>query len=117
MIDIMRKTYLAGLGLASLTGEKIEEIVEELVKKGEIAEQDRKKLVEELIAKGKEQREQITESVRDAVQRIVYELRIPRRDQYDDLLRRIEELEKAVTPARKAKDVPSTEDPGDVQKA
>ncbi len=105
MIDLIKKTYLAGLGLASLTGEKIEELVEELVKKGEIAEKDRKKLVEELIAKGREQREQLSESVKDTVQKVVYELKIPRRDQYEALLKRIEELEKAAKPkaAPKAK--------------
>lgn len=98
MIDLLRRTYLAGLGLASLTGEKIEEIVEDLVKKGEVAEKDRKKLVEELIAKGREQREQLTESVKDTVQKVVYELKIPRRDQYEELLKRIEDLEKAAKP-------------------
>ncbi len=98
MIDFMKKTYLAGLGLATLTGEKIEEIVEELVKKGEVAETDRKKLVEELMAKGREQREQLTESVKDTVQKVVYELKVPRRDQYEELLARIEKLEKAAKP-------------------
>ena len=105
MIDIIKKTYLAGLGLASLTGEKIEEIVEELIKKGEVAEKDRKKIIDELISKGREQREQLSESVKDTVQKVVYELKIPRRDQYEALLKRIEELENAAKPkaAPKAK--------------
>jgi len=94
MIDLFKKTYLAGLGLATMTGDKIEEIVEELIKKGEVAEKDRKELVEELIAKGKEQRDQLSKSITDSVNKVVYELKIPRREQYEDLLKRVEELEK-----------------------
>ncbi|MFH1964108.1 MAG: polyhydroxyalkanoate synthesis regulator [Acidobacteriota bacterium] len=116
MIDIIKKTYLAGLGLASLTGEKIEEIVEELIKKGEVAEKDRKKIIEELIAKGREQREQLSESVKETVQKVVYELKIPRRDQYEDLLKRMEKLEKMVKPEKKVKNAPPTKDPEGVQK-
>lgn len=104
MIDVFKKTYLAGLGLATMTGEKIEEIVEELVKKGEVAEKDRKELVDELIAKGREQREQLSESVKESVSKVVYELKIPRREQYEDLLKRVEELEKKA--ASKPKSTP-----------
>lgn len=117
MIDFARKTYLAGLGLASLTGDKIEEIVEELVKKGEVAEKDRKKLVEELVAKGREQREQLSTSVRESVQKVIYELKIPRREQYEELLRRVNELEKKVNLEQKAAHDSPTEDPGEVPKA
>jgi len=117
MMDFVKKTYLAGLGLASLTGEKIEEIVEELVKKGEVAEQDRKKLIEELIAKGREQREQLSETVKDSVQKVVNELKVPRRDQYEELLKRVEELEKMVNPEKRAENDSPAEDPGDIPKA
>ena len=41
MLDLLRKTYLAGLGLTTLTREKMEELVDELVKRGEVAEKDR----------------------------------------------------------------------------
>lgn len=101
MVDFIRKTYLAGLGLASLTGDRIEEIVEDLVKKGEVAEKDRKKMIDELITKGKEQREQLSATIKENVNKVVHELNIPRRDQYDELLKRVENLEKKAAPAKK----------------
>lgn len=43
----LKKLVLAGIGAVSLTKEKVEELVDELVKRGEVAEADRAKFVKE----------------------------------------------------------------------
>lgn len=50
--SIIKKFLLGGIGLASLTGEKLEELINELVKRGELAEDQRAKFIKELMAKG-----------------------------------------------------------------
>lgn len=49
MLEILEKMILAGAGFASLTKEKIEEIVETLIKKGQIQAKDKNVLVKRLL--------------------------------------------------------------------
>ncbi len=99
MTDLLRKTYLLGLGLASLTKEKVEEVVDELVQKGEVAEKDRGDILSDLWARAREEQHRLTETVRDNVKSIVSDMRMPSRAQYDALLKRVEDLEARLTAA------------------
>jgi len=94
MLDLMKRTYLLGLGLASLTRERVETLVDELVKKGEIAEKDRPHLIQDLLERAREEQKKMSSSVRDTVQRVIGELGVPTRDKFEELIRRVEELER-----------------------
>jgi polyhydroxyalkanoate synthesis regulator phasin len=47
-MSVIKNIVYLGIGMASLTREKIEEAVEELVKRGEVASGDRGKAIDEL---------------------------------------------------------------------
>ncbi len=49
MKDLLKKSMLAGLGLVVVSKDKIEESIRELIEKGNISEQEGKKLVQEMI--------------------------------------------------------------------
>lgn len=49
--ELIKKMLLAGVGLASLSQEKAEALVNELVKRGEVAEDERAKFIKTLITK------------------------------------------------------------------
>lgn len=49
--SVIKKFLLGGIGLASLTHEKLEEIVNELIKRGELAEDQRARFIKELMEK------------------------------------------------------------------
>ena len=98
MFDILKKTYLAGLGLALLTKEKTEELVDDLIAKGEVAEKDRSKVTEDLLKRAKEEQQHLTQAVRDNVSKIVGDMRFPGKSHWEDLNRRVEELEKRIMP-------------------
>lgn len=93
MLDILKKTYLAGLGLATLTREKVEEIVDELVKRGEVAENDRSHVVQDLLDRARDEQKKLSSSIHDTVQKVIGELGVPTRKEYRDLLNRVEALE------------------------
>jgi polyhydroxyalkanoate synthesis regulator phasin len=95
MFRLLKKGYLVGLGLASLTREKIEEVVDELVRRGELAEKDRPGMIEDLMARMKEEQRKVTSSVRENAQKVITEMGVPSRQEYEELLRRIDQLEKA----------------------
>ena len=96
MLDLIKKTYLLGLGLATVTREKLEEIVDELVKRGEIAEKDRTHVLQDLMERAKEQQQRLTNMTRDTVQRIIQEFALPSGTQFRQLEQRVEALEKEV---------------------
>ncbi len=93
MLEILRKGYLIGIGLASLTREKVEEVVDELVRRGEVAEKDRPRIVEDLVTRMRDEQKRLSNTVRETVQRVVGEMGVPTRQQLDELRQRLEKLE------------------------
>jgi len=93
MLDFIRKTYLFGLGLTTVTKERIEEIVDDLVSRGEVAEKDRPHVMEDLLKRAREEQQKFSASVKETVRNAIGELGIPSRKSFDDLARRVEELE------------------------
>jgi polyhydroxyalkanoate synthesis regulator phasin len=49
MLDYIRKMTLAGAGLAIITAEKIQEMMDDLVKKGEMTEKEAREAVNEFV--------------------------------------------------------------------
>ena len=93
MLDLLKKTYLVGLGFASLTREKVDEVVDDLVKKGEVAEKDRKQVFEDLMARAKDEQQKFSQSVKDAVRKVMREIGGPSKQAFEDLVKRVEDLE------------------------
>ena len=104
MFELLKKGYLIGLGLASLTREKVEEVVDELVRRGEIAEKDRPGAIEELIARAKEEQKKLTNTVKEGAQKVIAETGIPTRQQFEELIKRLDKLEHAVHSRKKSGD-------------
>ncbi len=96
MLELMKKALLISAGLASLTAEKFDQVVEEIVKKGEMSESQGKEFLrdlKEISAKAKkEMGEKIEKRVHDALRR----LNLPTKKDVEELKARIEELEKAL---------------------
>lgn len=69
MMKYLEKTFYFGLGLVTYSAEKVEGLVNELVKKGEVASGDAKKLVNELIEKGESQKEAIRNFVQEEMKK------------------------------------------------
>ncbi|MBW4840191.1 MAG: polyhydroxyalkanoate synthesis regulator, partial [Paenibacillaceae bacterium] len=72
MSDLLKKAISLGWGLTIMSKEKVESIVEDLVKRGELAPSESKQLVEKLIDRGAEEqskfKELVNEQVRSALQ-------------------------------------------------
>ncbi|ABZ85043.1 hypothetical protein HM1_2495 [Heliomicrobium modesticaldum Ice1] len=93
MLDIVRKALLAGLGAVTLTKERAEVIVEELVKKGEMSKEEAAKIIEELLEKSKEQREVVSETIKSEFSRLRNDFGLVTRKEYEALEARIAAIE------------------------
>ena len=63
MEGIIKKFLLGGIGLASLTQEKMEELVNELVQRGELAESQRARFLKDLMSRSAENFHKVKEKV------------------------------------------------------
>ena len=98
MFELLKKAMFMGMGLAALTTEKIEEWVQEVVKKGEMSEKEGKELVAVLVERSKKFKNELQEKVEKIVADSLQKLNIPTRREVEELRARIERLEKPEGP-------------------
>ncbi|MBD3246072.1 MAG: polyhydroxyalkanoate synthesis regulator [Candidatus Omnitrophica bacterium] len=79
-MEMMKKALGLGLGMLVLTREKAEEVVQELVKKGKIAENEGSGLIDELVRKGEQQQEEVEEKIAGMVEATVKKLNLATKD-------------------------------------
>jgi len=65
--EFMEKSLNFGLGLAVYSREKIEEMVEDMVRRGEVAQKDARQFAGDLVKKGEEQRNEMRRMIREEV--------------------------------------------------
>lgn len=94
MVDLFKKAFYFGVGAAVLTKEKVEELVDDLVKRGEASQADKPKLMEEFMAKAREQEKELTAKVKSIVQKSLSEMGLSTRNDIEDLKKRLDKLEK-----------------------
>ena len=96
MIESLRKVGLLGIGVLSITEEKIKQVVNELVEKGEMNKEEGKTLVHELLTEKKKQMQDFEEKIAEDVQNAVGKSKIALKDDVSRLEDKITELEKTV---------------------
>ena len=74
MLDFFERGFLATVGVLSTSREKIQEIVDQLVARGQLNTDEAKQLVEKMIKRGQEERETLRGLVRQEVQKVIGEL-------------------------------------------
>lgn len=100
MIDTLRKALYAGVGVAFLTRDKIEEIAKKLAEEAKLSESEGKKLVDEFLKKSDDAKSSLDKMVSSAVSAAFEKLDIPRRSELKALEERVKALEaKSAGPA------------------
>ncbi|HDH57619.1 MAG TPA: polyhydroxyalkanoate synthesis regulator [Bacteroidetes bacterium] len=95
MKDLIGKAFLAGLGAVSLTREKLESVVDDLVKRGEVAREEKQKLLNDLVEAGEKHQNEIRGFIQKEVKKALEALDIPTRQDIRDLQKQIEKLGKS----------------------
>ncbi len=67
MLNPLEKSIDLGLWLLVYSREKVEELVEELVSKGEVAKKDARQFAAELVQRGEAQRDELKKLIHDEV--------------------------------------------------
>ena len=96
MIESLRKVGLLGIGAVAITEEKVREVVNELVEKGEMSVDEGKTLVHELLTEKKKQVQDFDEKISKDVQNAIGKSKIASKDDVSRLEDKITELEETV---------------------
>ena len=94
-----RKVLLASIGAVALAQDELEDFVEKLVERGEIAEKDARKLVREVAEKRKKS---TTEDVEKRMEDLMGRMNVPTKADIDSLSAKITELTEKVEQLKKA---------------
>lgn len=94
MKEQISKAFYAGLGAASLTIDKVKEVGEKLAKEFDLSEEEGRKMAEEMKEKAEASKEEMKGNIQEEVQKALKKMNIPTREEYNQLLARVEELEK-----------------------
>ena len=105
MLEIARKVLLAGIGAVALAQEEIEEFVNKLVERGEIAEQDGRRLMKDVIERRKKKAEEVRsdteEQFEQRMEEILTRMNIPSKTDIDDLGKKVTALSRKVDQLKK----------------
>jgi len=96
MRESVRKIGLIGAGLWAMTEDKINELVKDLVDKGDISKEEGKKAVQELIDESKKQTIDLEKKVSEKIQDAMSKKDIFTKKDMDELESRIKDLEEEI---------------------
>ncbi len=92
MSGILKKALSLGIGALLVSKDKIEEVVNELVKKGELGQEEGKNLANELIEKGEASMHEVESKIEKIVKSVTEKLNLPTRKELNELKSEIEQL-------------------------
>jgi polyhydroxyalkanoate synthesis regulator phasin len=96
LLEAARKVLLAGIGAMVLTQEGIEDFVGKLVERGEIAEQDGKKLVGDVMDRRKKDAKAAEKELNKRTDDILARMNVPSKGDIEELSAQIVALSKKV---------------------
>lgn len=89
MKDLLKKAWLFGVGVFDATKEKAEAIVAEMVKRGEVTQQESPQMVDQIVAKAQEAQKALVDKVKSTVT----DMKLVRASDLEALEKRVAALE------------------------
>ena len=102
LLDAARKVLMAAIGAVALAQEEIEDFVNKLVERGEIAEKDGRKLVHDVMARRKKDAEKAEDEVGKRIELAMERMSVPTKADIDVLSEKITALSKKVDELKKS---------------
>ncbi len=101
-MEMTRKVLLASIGAVALAQEEVEHFVNKLVERGELAEQDGKKLVRDVMEKRKKEAKKAEDEVDKRLEELLARMNVPTKSDIDALSAKITALTKKVDELKSA---------------
>ncbi len=86
MKTLLEKSFLAGIGLLSMTREKAQQIIDDLSHEGEVQKGEVKQWVDKLSDRGEEERQALRKLIRDEMKKVLDEMGLVTKEDIQKLL-------------------------------
>ncbi len=101
MENLFKKFVYTGVGLVSLTKDKVQKLADELVDDNKISATEGKKLVEDFLKNTNEKRKDLEEQLKNVVEKVVKKFNFASTKEIEALEKRIKDLEAALSEDKK----------------
>lgn len=102
----VRRVLMAGIGAFALAQEEVEDFVNKLIERGEIAEKDGRKLVNDILERRKGKTQETTKRVENELEKrfesLLDKMNIPTKNDIEALTAKVTELSKKVDELKKS---------------
>jgi len=90
MFEFFERGFLATVGVLSMSREKTQEMVDELVKRGDLNREEGLRLVDKIIQRGQEEQNVVRKLVRQELNNVLTELDLPTKKEFNELSQKID---------------------------
>jgi polyhydroxyalkanoate synthesis regulator phasin len=94
--DLIERTFLIGVGAAAFTKDRVQELVEEFVKRGELSSDEGREMVDRLVARSRDEARTAMRRADSSFQGALRDFGLTTRREFDDLDLRVRQLEHRV---------------------
>lgn len=105
-MEIFKKSLLFGIGLMTITREKAEKVMQNLVERGEVGTEDAKNFVNELLEKGDQEKAAVQETIKKEFEDIRKKFDFVTKTDIAQLEAKIGELEAKLTALQASSEEP-----------
>ena len=100
--EMVRKVSLASIGAVALAQEEVEEFIDKLVERGEIAEKDGRKLAKEMMERRKKGTAKAEDEMNKRIEDVLSRMNVPTKSDIEALSEKITVLTKKVDDLKKS---------------
>jgi polyhydroxyalkanoate synthesis regulator phasin len=96
MKELLHKAWLFGVGMFDFTKEKMEDLVQEMVRRGEITQQEGPEAVKQLLARAQEAQQAMVAKVKELTKNAIDEIKVAKASELEALEKRVTALEREI---------------------
>jgi len=110
--DLIERVFLLGVGAAALTKDRVQELVEDLVRRGQLSGDEGREVADRLFARSREEAKAAAKKADSSLQGAYREIGLVTRREVEDIEFRLRQLEHRVQLLEAAEDAASESAPG-----
>jgi len=94
--DLVERTFLAGMGAAALTKDRVQELIEDFVNRGQMTTDEGREIVDRLVARSREEARSVLKKADESLHGAYRELGLSSKRDAEEMLLRLQQLEHRV---------------------
>ena len=106
--ELIERTFLLGVGAAALSKDRIQDVVEEYVRRGELSGEEGRDMVDRLMSRSREEARSAMKKADSSLQSAFREMGLVNKKDVEDIDFRLRQLEHRIQLLEAAADAPST---------